>query len=56
MTAAHAGAWIDIYVIPPTAADRHDIQVFSLAKGVEQPWEKRVLHEIDGVLAGRPMR
>ena len=49
------GAWIDIYIVPPTSgSDRYTIQVFNLKQNPqEQDWEKKVLRDVTDVLAGR---
>jgi len=55
------GAWVGIYIVPPTAgADRYTVEIVSrkkLATNItEQGWEKKVLRDLDDVLGGRPMR
>jgi hypothetical protein len=61
MTAWDAGAWIGIYIAPPTAgAPTYVVEVVSRKKLVtnlgEQGWEKKVLRDLQDVLDGRTLR
>jgi len=55
------GAWVGIYVTPPTAdAAAYTVEVVSrkklLTTVTEQGWEKKVLRDLQDVLAGRRLR
>lgn len=61
MTAWSYGAWVGIYVTPPTTgAKSYTVEVVRRKKMTtnvgEQDWEKKVLRDIEDVLAGRPLR
>lgn len=55
------GAWVGIYITPPTpGAAAYTVEVVSRKKVLmnlgEQGWEKKVLRDLQDVLEGRPMR
>jgi hypothetical protein len=60
-TAFGWGAWVGLYITPPApGANRYVVEVVSRKKATgnlaEQGWEGKVLHDLQDVLAGRPMR
>ncbi len=55
------GNWVGIYITPPAAgAERYTVEVVNKKKlrtsKVEQRWNRKVLRDLQDVLAGRPMR
>ena len=60
-TFMEAPSWIGIYISPPaTGANRYTVEVVRrkwMTTNVNvQDWERKVLRDLEDVLAGRPMR
>jgi hypothetical protein len=61
ITAWGWGAWVGIYITPPTAdAGTYTVEVVNRKKLMtnlgEQGWEKKVLRDLQNVLDGEPVR